>query len=68
MKKTAPTRKVIKAEEVSIQRLTITLPSDLYSEVERIATRDSRSLSFVIRKAVEGLVREEQPLFSINKE
>lgn len=46
-----------------VQRLTISLPSALYSEVELIASRDSRSLGWVIRKAVEKLVADEQPLF-----
>lgn len=44
-------------------RLTVSLPPDLYEEVEKIAKRDSRSLGWVIRKAVETLVQNEQPLF-----
>ncbi|OYU42110.1 MAG: hypothetical protein CFE44_25870, partial [Burkholderiales bacterium PBB4] len=44
-------------------RLSISLPSELYSEVEKIAKRDSRSMGWVIRKAVEAHVQSEQPLF-----
>jgi hypothetical protein len=43
-------------------RLTISLPSELYDEITRIAKRDSRSRGWVIRKAVDQLIREEQPL------
>jgi hypothetical protein len=51
-------------EETSeVTRLSVTLPSDLYREVELLAKRDSRSLAWVIRRAVENLVKQEQPLF-----
>jgi len=49
--------------ENGTQRLTVSLPTNLYMEIQLIAKRDSRSLGWIIRKAVENLVREEQPLF-----
>ena len=52
-----------KEDEGDVQRLTVSLPKELYSEVQTIATRDSRSLAWVVRKALEKLVAEEQPLF-----
>lgn len=45
-----------------MQRLTVSIPKPLYDEVERIASRDSRSLGWVIRKAIEVRVQEESPL------
>jgi metal-responsive CopG/Arc/MetJ family transcriptional regulator len=48
-------------------RITISLPQDLYGEVEVIAARQERSRNFVIRKAVERMVQEEQPLFNQSK-
>lgn len=47
-------------------RLSVSLPQDLYEEVEKIAKRDSRSMGWVIRKAVEELVKAELPLFNQN--
>ena len=44
-------------------RLTISLPRKLYDEVQAIAAKESRSLAWVVRKALENLVAEEQPLF-----
>ena len=46
-----------------MRRFSVGLPADLYAELERIAKRDSRSLGWVARRAVEELVRQEQPLF-----
>lgn len=48
-------------------RLTISLPKPLYGEVQAMAKRDDRSLAFVIRKAVEGYVRDDQPLLYSKK-
>lgn len=45
-----------------MQRLTISIPKPLYDEVERISNRDSRSMAWVIRKAIETHVQEESPL------
>lgn len=47
-----------------MQRLTISIPKPLYGEVERIANRDSRSMGWVIRQAIETRVKEESPLFT----
>jgi metal-responsive CopG/Arc/MetJ family transcriptional regulator len=44
-------------------RFSITVTPDTYKEIEQIANRESRSIAWVVRKAVENLVREEQPLF-----
>jgi predicted transcriptional regulator len=44
-------------------RFSITVTPDTYKEIECIADRESRSIAWVVRKAVENLVREEQPLF-----
>lgn len=51
-------------KEAEVQRITISLPKELYSEVERIAEKDSRSMAFIIRKAVQAYVNEEQGLFA----
>jgi len=48
-----------KVDERDVQRLTISLPKELYSEVQTIAARDSRSLAWVVRKALEKLVADE---------
>ena len=45
-------------------RLSVSLPRELYDEVGKIAKRDSRSLGWVVRKAVEELVKAELPLFN----
>lgn len=44
-------------------RISVSLPKPLYAEVKILADREERSLAFVIRRAVENMVREEQPLF-----
>ena len=49
-------------DDEEMVRLTISLPKSLYGEVQNLAKRDDRSLAFVIRKAVEQRVHEEQPL------
>jgi hypothetical protein len=51
-------------EAADMQRLTISLPNTLYAQVERIAKRESRSMAWVIRKGVESLVKEDEPLFN----
>jgi hypothetical protein len=51
-------------DEGDTVRLTISLPKLLYAEVQHIAKRDDRSLAFVIRKAIEQRVHEEQPLLN----
>lgn len=50
-------------EDAGQQRLTISLPTKLYAEIDNIAKRDSRSMAWVLRKAAEMLVAEENPLF-----
>ena len=49
-------------DDEEMVRLTISLPKSLYGVVQNLAKRDDRSLAFVIRKAVEQRVHEEQPL------
>jgi metal-responsive CopG/Arc/MetJ family transcriptional regulator len=44
-------------------RFSVSLPKPLYHEVQVLAKREDRSLAFVVRKAVENYVREDQPLF-----
>jgi hypothetical protein len=62
--KTPKKRKADTEEEAAdMQRLTISLPNTLYAQVERIAKRESRSLAWVIRKGVESVVKEDEPLF-----
>ena len=51
-----------KPRQAATLRLTISFPSDLYAELERIAKRDKRSLGWVVRKAVEDLAKAEEPL------
>jgi metal-responsive CopG/Arc/MetJ family transcriptional regulator len=53
-----------KAPGMDKARLSISLPRNLYDEVVRISKRDSRSKGWVIRKAVEDLVKAELPLFN----
>ena len=45
-------------------RLSVSVPQQIYDEVKRIAKRDSRSTGWVMRKAVEDLVKAEQGLFA----
>lgn len=42
-----------------MQRLTISIPTELYAEIQRIAESDSRSLAWVIRHAIELRVQQE---------
>lgn len=58
-----PSKKAPEPEdEEEMVRLTISLPKPLYTEVQNLAKRDDRSLAFVIRKAIEQRVHDEQPL------
>jgi hypothetical protein len=52
----------VEEDEADNVRLTISLPKPLYDEVQAMAKRDDRSLAFVIRKAIESHVHEDQPL------
>jgi predicted transcriptional regulator len=52
-----------KSPRADTPRLSVSLSKELYGEVEKIAKRDSRSMGWVIRKAVEDLVKAELPLF-----
>jgi predicted transcriptional regulator len=45
-------------------RLTITLPGDTYSELERRALAQDVSIAWVIRKAVHSYLDAEVPLFA----
>ncbi|HEU5080194.1 MAG TPA: ribbon-helix-helix protein, CopG family [Opitutaceae bacterium] len=51
-------------EATDMQRLTISLPKTLYAHVERIAKRESRSMAWVIRKGIESVIKEDEPLFN----
>lgn len=53
----------VNVAEDGMQRLSVSLPPDLYAEIDKIAKRDSRSMAWVMRKAAEDLVKQEQPLF-----
>jgi predicted transcriptional regulator len=46
-----------------MRRFSIGLLPEAYAEIERIAKRDSRSIGWIARKAVEEYLRQEQPLF-----
>lgn len=46
-----------------IVRFTVSLPVAMNTELERIGRRDSRSRAWLIRKAVEALLKQENPLF-----
>lgn len=56
-------RKPKSAESDDMVRLSVSVPRNLYDELDKIAQRDSRSMAWVIRKAAEGLVKQDQPLF-----
>lgn len=47
----------------TMRRLSISLPSNIYVELERLAARDSRSLAWIARKAVQDYVERQEPLF-----
>jgi predicted DNA-binding protein len=57
-------RKQSVVDEPNAIRLSISLPVELYHEVELMAQRDSRSLAWVVRKAVENHVKQELPIFN----
>ena len=61
-----PKVKQKKSDRPDKPRLSVSLPRDLYVEVEAISKRDSRSMGWVVRKAVENLVKAELPLFNQN--
>ena len=54
-KQSAPTREGTRAS--------VTFPSDLYSELERIAEEKKVSVAWVVRDAVEKYVDAQYPLF-----
>ena len=59
-----PSKKPQQDEETDDSvRFSVSLPKPLYDEVQVLAKREDRSLAFVVRKAVENYVREDQPLF-----
>lgn len=47
-------------------RITVSLPQPLYDGVMSVAKRDDRSLAFIVRKAVEGFLKQERENPSIN--
>jgi metal-responsive CopG/Arc/MetJ family transcriptional regulator len=51
-------------DECDTVRLTISLPRSLYAEVMRISKRESRSRAWVVRKGLEALVKQEEPLLN----
>ncbi|WP_199099894.1 ribbon-helix-helix protein, CopG family [Dyella sp. ASV21] len=44
-------------------RASVTFPSDLYTEIERIAEEKKVSVAWVVRDAVEKYVEAQHPLF-----
>lgn len=59
------TRKPLKENDESRNtvRFSIALPKALCEEIDRIAKRESRSRNWMMNKAAEELVKNEQPLF-----
>jgi metal-responsive CopG/Arc/MetJ family transcriptional regulator len=52
-----------KEEEKNVVRFSVGLQKGLCAEIDRIAKRESRSRNWMINKAAEELVKNEQPLF-----
>lgn len=49
-------------------RLSVSLTEDQYSELAEIAERNKVSVAWVVREAIERLLRDEQPLFHVRQE
>jgi metal-responsive CopG/Arc/MetJ family transcriptional regulator len=45
-------------------RTTVSLPTDNYRELERLAERKKVSIAWVIREAVDNYLAQQSPLFS----
>ena len=55
--------KVPKEGNQKSTRTTVSIPSEDYEELERIAVRNKVSVAWVIRKAVSHYLAEQAPLF-----
>jgi predicted DNA-binding protein len=42
----------------STKTLTISMPMSLYEELESVASQDDRSKNYLVRKAIENLLKE----------
>jgi metal-responsive CopG/Arc/MetJ family transcriptional regulator len=60
----APNRTQIKEPEKKATRASVTFPTEIYSEMERIAEQKKVSVAWVVRDAVEKYVAEQYPLFT----
>jgi predicted DNA-binding ribbon-helix-helix protein len=55
---------VRKAKNESSTRTSVTLPAEVYTSLESIATQKKVSIAWVIRDAAERYVSEQWPLFA----
>lgn len=60
---TGRTNSVAPPKREQSPRLSVTLPSETYASLERIAKRKKVSLAWVVRDAAEKYVSDELPLF-----
>ena len=58
-----PTLKVTLPEHPATTRASISFPSAVYEEIERIAEAKKVSIAWVVREAAEKYVAEQWPLF-----
>lgn len=49
-------------------RLSVSLTEEHHSELLEIAERNKVSIAWVVREAIERLLRDEQPLFHVGQE
>ena len=50
-------------KETTMTRVTVSFPSDLYRELDRIAANKKVSLAWVVREAAEKYIESQWPLF-----
>lgn len=58
---------VISATEKSGHRLSVSLSVDHYKELAEIARKNRVSIAWVVREAIERLLRDEMPLFHLRR-
>lgn len=61
-------RRQPKAQVSGTTRASVSFPSEVYEELERLAAAKKVSVAWVVREAAERYVAEQWPLFERNRE
>lgn len=56
-----------KKSDKSVHRLSISLTPEQHEELHEIAIKNKVSVAWVVREAIERLLRDEQPLFHVGQ-